>query len=607
MKKIIYLFAAIALMLQACKKTEFAGDDPTGEGLTGFNLRTPASSSNIVLNSATPDEKVDFSWSAATPGLTTAPAYKVVMALKNGGDLKTPLLEFDAQGNTSLSLSASAIDAALSSKGIAAAAVTELSWSVIANNGDVDVMASNVFLLTIKRFSDGASPFQVLAPVSSLTAQSINPNSTTDKFEFRWTRSKPATGGPAITYKVLFAERKVDANGVPLAIDWSAPLFSVDADNTGLDSIASITYKQMSDLMSGAGFTNLPLPVSLTWTVVASSGDWKQYSAFTNDLVITREIRVYIVGSATPNGWDASQAIRMIADGSNFGVFYMYVFLKGGEEFKFLNGPAFPPAAGAVDWGMGGASGDLTADGESNIPVATSGVYRLTVDLNNMKYYVQTGRMGTVGGATPAGWDPPGVFPSQEFGFVNTNLFLGVFNFTGGSEFKLIDGDSWPGGGGPVSQTRDYGRGATEGVLAENNESNIVGPAAGLSRLIWDGTDPLNLKYQLMAATEMRIVGNGMDQAGVNDWDPGSSPQMTYGGNGVWTLTINLKADKEIKFLAGNDWGAFDYEDASNGNQTPATAMKIAWNGGPNFKTPLVAGTYTITLNEKTQTVTITP
>ena len=80
---------------------------------------------------------------------------------------------------------------------------------------------------------------------------------------------------------------------------------------------------------------------------------------------------------------------------------------------------------------------------------------------------------------------------------------------------------------------------------------------------------------------------------------------MTYGGNGVWTITIVLKANKEVKFLAGNAWGAFDYEDNSGQSQTLGTPRPIKWDGGPNFKTPTVAGTYTVTLNENTQRVTI--
>jgi hypothetical protein len=80
---------------------------------------------------------------------------------------------------------------------------------------------------------------------------------------------------------------------------------------------------------------------------------------------------------------------------------------------------------------------------------------------------------------------------------------------------------------------------------------------------------------------------------------------MTYGGNGIWTITLPLDANEEIKFLAGNDWGAFDYEDNSGQNQTVGTPKKIQWAGGPNFKTPTTAGTYIITLNENLQTVTI--
>ena len=109
----------------------------------------------------------------------------------------------------------------------------------------------------------------------------------------------------------------------------------------------------------------------------------------------------------------------------------------------------------------------------------------------------------------------------------------------------------------------------------------------------------------LNSAAEMRVVGDGINQAGVNDWDPGSSPQMTYSGNGVWTISLTLKANMEIKFLAGNAWDAFDYEDNSGQSNATGTARPIVWNSDKNFKTPATAGTYTITLNEYTQTVTI--
>ena len=109
-----------------------------------------------------------------------------------------------------------------------------------------------------------------------------------------------------------------------------------------------------------------------------------------------------------------------------------------------------------------------------------------------------------------------------------------------------------------------------------------------------------------MDASIMKLVGDGLNQAGVNDWDPPTAPLMTYSGNGIWTITIGLKANKSFKFLAGVTWGAFDYEDQS-GSSAIGTARKISFDAstGADFKTPAVAGTYTITLNENTQTVTV--
>ena len=60
----------------------------------------------------------------------------------------------------------------------------------------------------------------------------------------------------------------------------------------------------------------------------------------------------------------------------------------------------------------------------------------------------------------------------------------------------------------------------------------------------------------------------------------------------AWTITIALKAKKDIKFLVGNAWGAFDYEDNSGQSQRYATGVDkpIKWEGGNNFKTPTTAG-----------------
>jgi hypothetical protein len=280
-------------------------------------------------------------------------------------------------------------------------------------------------------------------------------------------------------------------------------------------------------------------------------------------------------------------------------LYYMYIYLPANASFKVTQGRSW-------DVNYGGTGGNLVPNSPDNLSVSAAGMYRISVNRTTMKYDIMAGRMGFVGGGTGAGWDPPSVFPNYAMGAPANNLFVGLTNLTPDA-WKLIDNNVWNGSTFLTSETRSYGAtGGSGSSLQINGPDNFAAPAtAGRYRVIWDGRNPDNVKYEMSPAEEMRLVGNGMNQAGVNDWDPPTSPKMTYGGNGVWTITIALKANMEIKFLAGNAWGAFDYEDNSGQSNATGTAKSIKWDGDKNFATPATAGTYTITLNEYTQKVTI--
>jgi starch-binding outer membrane protein SusE/F len=314
-------------------------------------------------------------------------------------------------------------------------------------------------------------------------------------------------------------------------------------------------------------------------------------------------LRFYLPGGyqgSTGNGndWDPGSAPELVRDMRSSALnqlYYIYMYLPAGAEFKVTQGRSW-------DINYGGSGGNLSSGG-ANLSVATAGFYRISVDRVNMKYDIREGRMGFVGGATGAGWTPPNVFPTYGMGLAANNLFVGLTDFTTGG-WKLIDHNDWNNGDISVLNARSYGSTGGSGSTLLVNDANMPDIAtAGRYRVIWDGRNVDNIKYEMSPATEMRVVGNGIQ--GVPDWTPASSPQMTYAGDGVWTITLNLVSGKDIKFLAGNDWGAFDYEDNSGGSTATGTARKIKWEGGDNFKTPTVSGSYTITLNEKTQTVTI--
>jgi starch-binding outer membrane protein SusE/F len=335
-------------------------------------------------------------------------------------------------------------------------------------------------------------------------------------------------------------------------------------------------------------------------------------TAYSNTVSVTIQSylpirRVYLPGgyqAATGNGndWDPGTAPELIRDlrSAVFNdMYYIYIYLPANAEFKVTVGRSW-------DVNYGGSGGNLSAGG-ANFTVPTAGYYRVSVNINTMKYDIRAGRMGFVGGATGAGWNPPNVFPTYEMGAAATNLFVGITTFTANDGWKLIDNNAWNNGSNAVDETRSYGSTGGDGSTLEVNGANFpnITNSPVRNRVIWDGRDVNNIKYFISPALEMRLVGDGMNQAGVNDWDPPTSPQMTYNGNGVWTITIALKANKDIKFLAGNAWGAFDYEDNSGGSQATGVNKSIKWEGGSNFKTPATAGTYTITLNENTQTMQI--
>lgn len=589
MKKIIYLLSFSLILLAGCKKTDFEGNDPTGEGLVDFTLTAPASSTSVILNAATPSAPVNFSWNPSKPGLTTAPAYQVVMALKTGGDLNNPLIQFDVTGNvTSIILTHKQLDDALKAKGIADGVKTDLIWSVKATNNSVTILSTSVFNISITRMKDGATPFILLGPVPTTSAMEINPVSTTDQITFNWTRSRPATGGPAVTYRVLFTDNN----------NFVAPLFSIASNNNGLDTFLVVSTKQISDSLAAHGYADLSLQANLKWTVVATSGTWKQQADYINALSILRQIKFYIVGSFT--GWDINNPFEMITDKKpdRFGkVFYSYVKLNAGDEFKFVKIKG--------DWGSGygntGASGAGYTTGFNqggNFQIAASGIYRLTIDVGNNMAYIQQKQVGFVGSVQ--GWNPT----SPIYGaYAGRDKFLIVTNSSGSDIGKFHDGSAgspWTFG---IKDDRWWGEAGGANLDNDGNGGNLSANSTPRTRFIWDGTNGQQVKYEKSPAVEMRVVGDGLQGVGV--WNPGVSPQMTYAGNGVWTLSATLIANRDFKFLAGNDWGAFDYEDNSGGSQAIGTPRAIKWDGGGNFKTPAVGGAYTITLNEHTQTVTI--
>lgn len=590
MKKILAIgaFALSALaLLGGCKKV-----DPLPYYNDGSPVTLTASRTAVVPTLADSSNKLlALNWTSPNYGADPT-TYKFVVEIDSSGRGFSRAIRREVIGKQTDSITGRDLNAILLNNGFNIGTAYNLDIRVVSSySNNNERYTSNTVKVAVTPFADPSVFTSTATTVTGTLATAANTAAT-----FNWTPSfKGYTG--AITYSVQY-----DSTGKNFSSPQELP--------GGVNALSKVMTQgdfngaALSEGVIGGATGKLDFRIKATTAGGAV--------AFSNAIAITVNtyvniLRLYLPGSyqsATGNGtdWTPADAPELIRDTRTVAfnrLYYIYVNLPAGAQFKITPARNWNTAYGDA------GGGNLSTSG-GNITVGAAGVYRISVDLVNMKFDIRAGRMGFVGDAVVAGWNPPNVFPNYAMGYASTNLFVGLNNFTVNG-WKMIDNNAWNNGSNALDETRSYGTGGPSGSTLEVNGPNNMPnpPSAGRYRVIWDGRDPNNVKYEMSPAAEMRLVGDGINQAGVNDWDPGSSPQMTYQGNGVWTITVTLKANKSFKFLAGNAWGAFDYEDQSGSNAL-GTARKISWNsGGGDFKTPSVAGTYTITLNENTQTATV--
>ncbi len=585
-KNCLVLFAGLFVFTTSCEKIE---DLPYYDKGTVVTL-TPSTTSVSPTPADSITEVITFSWTDPAYATDTS-NYKFILELDSTGRNFSKKITKEVMGKRSVGYTGREINAALLNYGFAIGVPKVVDVRIVSSYGNNNEQyTSNVVKVTITPFNDPPK-------LSSTSDSAICELATAgqNSITFSWTQAfKGYTGN--INYIIQYdstGKNFANIKEIPVGnLLYSKAMTQGEMNETALSSgvpggnTGKIDYRVKATTAQGA------ISYSNVFTVRI-----KSYIPI---------LRFYLPGSyqaATGNGndWDPATAPELIRDLRSAvfnSMYYIYIYLPAGAQFKVTQGRSW-------DVNYGGTGGNMVAGSSDNFNVSTAGVYRISINRTTLKYDIRSGRMGFVGGATGAGWDPPSVFPTYAMGAPATNLFVGLADFTA-SGWKLIDNNSWNDGSNSVGETRSYGSAGGSGSTVVTNGANFPDiTAAGRYRVIWDGRNVDNTKYEMSPATEMRLVGDGIDQVGVGDWNPASSPQMTYSGNGVWTITIALKANKDIKFLAGNDWGAFDYEDNSGGSQALGTARKIKWDGGGNFKTPATAGTYTITLNENTQTATI--
>ncbi|PYF70778.1 SusF/SusE family outer membrane protein [Pedobacter nutrimenti] len=377
-QKVLYILLAAITLGFGCKKSSF-DETIKGEALNAFQVTAPANNTMLVLNSATPNNPVVVSWTAALPGVNTAPKYTFVAALKTGS-IDQPLIQFPSDNNgtaNKLTLTQKQLDDALKAKGIADGAKTDLIWAVVADNGSVKVNSGTPYSISITRFGDGVSNFLLYGPVSSANVITINPILTSQSLTFKWQKSFAGKAGASTTYKVKF----ITPDG-----NFTSPLFQFTSNNNGADSTLTVSNKDFDAALTAAGFADQAAITHLKWSVEASSGTFSKFSDYTNDFYIVRDVNLYMVGSASEFGWDNANPTYMYRDETNRNAYTYTGYLKAGE-FKFIS----VVGSWSTQYGNNGSNG-VTLKAKDSDPdpgtyvVPADGYYTIKIDINKLTF-----------------------------------------------------------------------------------------------------------------------------------------------------------------------------------------------------------------------------
>ena len=274
---------------------------------------------------------------------------------------------------------------------------------------------------------------------------------------------------------------------------------------------------------------------------------------------------VGIIGTATPEGWDASTP--MVQDEDDPDMWTLEVALVDGElKFRADND-------WAVNWGDTGFPFGTGVQDGPNLQVI-GGNYFITFNSETGEYFFDyDGTIGIIGSATPFGWDRDVfMFPDES---IPTLYTLNVMLESGEIKFRQ-DGDwsvNWGGEDFPDGQA----------VL---DGPNISIDQAGMYSITFDLEVP-SYSFELVVGYDsISIIGS----ATPGGWDEDTHLQRDGNNPDLWRGIVDL-IEGELKFRAENDWAV------NWGGDTFPTGVAVL--NGSNIVVD-AAGEYIVTFNSST-------
>ncbi|HEV7621968.1 MAG TPA: SusF/SusE family outer membrane protein, partial [Flavisolibacter sp.] len=260
-------------------------------------------------------------------------------------------------------------------------------------------------------------------------------NETADAFVFNWTSGSNKGTNSSIAYTL-----KIDKKGN----NFKNP--QIEQLDKGVLT-KKYTVKDFNALLLNKWNSSPDTAVNLEAKIIASVSDKTVAADSSNIISFTAKPyapvtgNLYLIGDATPNGWDANSATPLSAIIGQPGKFSWQGNLKSGH-LKFITTlTQFLPSynKGSSNTSLFYRTDNAQPDDKFNISIP--GNYVVTVDLLNLTINIATGnlppytQLWIVGSATPNGWD---INNPNKMIVDSSNLF--VFNYNeilAAGEFKM--------------------------------------------------------------------------------------------------------------------------------------------------------------------------
>ena len=595
----IFFAAILVTAFAACKKVAPLPFYPNGSApvltSSATNITPAPSDSNKVV--------VTFSWTNPKYA-TDSSTQKFILEIDSSGRNFSKEITSVVSGKPGISFTGQQLNNILAAFGFAPGQSFSFDIRVTSSYGNNnEQLKSNVIKVSIKSY---LVPITLVPSSSSPLVLQVS-NASNTAISFNWNASPYGTNN-TINY-ALQADVVGGNFANPQVIKYGTSLTS------------GITVNDLNSLAIAAGVIGGSTQ-NVEFRIVSYLGTtYATPMVYSNAVTISITTftpippTLYIVGDATPGGWNnpvplPSQQFTRI-DAVTYGI---VINLTAGKSYLFL------PVNGDWSHKYGGASatgGALLADNavpNSNTPApATSGNYQIVINFQTGTYTVTPfattipGNLYIVGDATPGGWANPVPIPSQQFTQIDAVSYGIIINLTAGKSYLFlpVNGD-W---------SHKFG-GATDGTQAGGGTLLADGavPGSNTPAPATTGNYQIIVNFQtgtytvtpytgaLPVPTNLFIVGDATP-GGWNNPVPTPSQQFTRVNLTDFQLTVNLSSTGSYLFLPVNgDWshkyggtsatgGSILYDNAVPSSNTPAPAVSGNYLIDVNFAT----GQYTLT------------